>query len=103
MQVHFSFSISFPFKRKASVRAHNDLTPHLRYPFMALAQKQVRKQRRACRPSTIRNYLTALRSFDSFRSGSDLDVRQVTSEVIQAYQQWLSSHRVSSAHYQEKR
>lgn len=95
MQIHFSFSISFPFKRKASVRAHNDLTPHLRYPFMALAQKQVRKQRCACRPSTIRNYLTALRSFDSFRSGSDLDVRQVTSEVIQAYQQWLSSHRVS--------
>ncbi len=60
MQIHFSFSISFPFKRKASVRAHNDLTPHLRYPFIALAQKQVRKQRRACRPSTIRNYLTAL-------------------------------------------
>lgn len=95
MQIQFHFSFSFHQKQKRDELPRAVSASRMRHPFMVLAHKQVERQRRECRPSTINNYLTALRSFESFRSGRDLDVRQLTAEVISAYQQWLSSRQVS--------
>ena len=46
------------------------------------------------RPSTVSNYLSALRSFHRFLGGKDIGCHEVTAPLIRQYGKWLGDNGV---------
>ena len=97
-EINVKFEIHFHIKKKVKdVRCEKEETTILSTPIektLQLAEQEVEKWKESLSPSTLGNYLTALRSLNQFLN-SIAGVKELNQETIKAYERWLRSRKVN--------
>lgn len=60
----------------------------------SLVKEEIEKWKGVLSPSTIGNYMTALRSLSQYL-GKEVDLRNLSQETIKGYEKWLKDRRIS--------
>ena len=89
-----SFHLKFKQMAKHIQKREANLQETAEEPFFPLACKAINVQASVRAKSTIDNYRTALRSFTKY-TGDSMPVSHINTHLLEGYQQWLLSHRVS--------
>ena len=87
-RLSFDFSINFSFRKK-----NTDKRVSCQKKFTDAAKAVIQRQSSLRAQSTIDNYQTALRSFVSY-AGAEITMSNINSQLIEGYQQWLTSQQV---------